>query len=140
MIAVAKMQQRRRLQAENAALREELRANLVAAQNRAINDTEEYVGRTVALNDVSLRAQVEGYLLARSFEEGDDIEAGSELFVIDPAGIVQYAVLHNLSVGRSPDEVLRVLDALQTGNGAYLTSVLVPAAPLRPLSLTRTPA
>lgn len=37
------------------------------------------------------------------------------LFLIDPDGILQYAVTHNLNVGRSPDEVLRVLDALQTG-------------------------
>ena len=37
------------------------------------------------------------------------------LYIIDPAGILQYAVVHNLNVGRSPDEVLRVLDALQTG-------------------------
>jgi alkyl hydroperoxide reductase subunit AhpC/predicted Ser/Thr protein kinase len=37
------------------------------------------------------------------------------LFIIDPQGLLQYAVVHNLSVGRSPDEVLRVLDALQTG-------------------------
>lgn len=37
------------------------------------------------------------------------------LFLIDPDGILQYAVIHNLNVGRSPDEVLRVLDALQTG-------------------------
>jgi len=36
------------------------------------------------------------------------------LFIIDPDGILQYAVVHNLNVGRSPDEVLRVLDALQT--------------------------
>ncbi len=36
------------------------------------------------------------------------------LFIIDPDGVVQYAVVHNLSVGRSPDEVLRVLKALQT--------------------------
>lgn len=37
------------------------------------------------------------------------------LFIIDPAGLLQYAVVHNLNVGRSPEEVLRVLDALQTG-------------------------
>lgn len=37
------------------------------------------------------------------------------LFLIDPEGILQYSVIHNLSVGRSPDEVLRVIDALQTG-------------------------
>jgi len=37
------------------------------------------------------------------------------LFLIDPAGVLQYGVVHNLSVGRSVDEVIRVLDALQSG-------------------------
>ena len=37
------------------------------------------------------------------------------LFIIDPNGVLQYQVVHNLSVGRSAAEVLRVLDALATG-------------------------
>ncbi len=37
------------------------------------------------------------------------------MFLIDPEGVLQYAAVHNLSVGRTPDEVLRVLDALRTG-------------------------
>lgn len=37
------------------------------------------------------------------------------LFIIDPEGILQYAVVHNLNIGRSVDETLRVLEALQTG-------------------------
>lgn len=37
------------------------------------------------------------------------------LFIIDPDGVVQYDVVHSLDVGRSVDEVLRVLQALQTG-------------------------
>lgn len=37
------------------------------------------------------------------------------LFLIDPSGVVQYGAVHNLAVGRSVDETLRVLDALQTG-------------------------
>lgn len=52
---------------------------------REVSKTTEYVGRTVAVNDVSIRAQVEGYLLERRFAEGEDIEQGSELFLIDPA-------------------------------------------------------
>ncbi len=36
------------------------------------------------------------------------------LFIIDPKGVVQYQVVHNLSVGRSVDETLRVLEGLQT--------------------------
>jgi peroxiredoxin (alkyl hydroperoxide reductase subunit C) len=35
-------------------------------------------------------------------------------FIVDPEGIIRYAAVNDLSVGRSPDEVLRVLDALQT--------------------------
>lgn len=37
------------------------------------------------------------------------------LFIIDPDGILQYAVINNLNIGRSTDETLRVLQALQTG-------------------------
>ena len=37
------------------------------------------------------------------------------LFVVDPDGIVQYSATHNLNVGRSVDETLRVLEALQSG-------------------------
>ena len=37
------------------------------------------------------------------------------LFVIDPNGVVQYQLVHNLNVGRRTEEVLRVLTALQTG-------------------------
>ena len=35
------------------------------------------------------------------------------LFVIDPKGILQYQVVHNLNFGRSVDEVLRVIQAIQ---------------------------
>jgi len=35
-------------------------------------------------------------------------------FIIDPEGIIRFVYVTDLSVGRSPKEVLRVLDALQT--------------------------
>ena len=37
------------------------------------------------------------------------------LFLIDPNGVLQYQVVHNLTVGRSVEEILRVLDGLQMG-------------------------
>ncbi|HEX8719257.1 MAG TPA: peroxiredoxin [Pyrinomonadaceae bacterium] len=37
------------------------------------------------------------------------------LFVVDPEGTLRYAVIHDLNVGRSADETLRVIQALQTG-------------------------
>lgn len=44
-------------------------------------------------------------------------EAGVPLratFIVDPEGIIRYVQANDLSVGRNPKEVLRVLDALQT--------------------------
>lgn len=35
-------------------------------------------------------------------------------FIVDPDGIVRFSMVTDLSVGRNPKEVLRVLDALQT--------------------------
>jgi alkyl hydroperoxide reductase subunit AhpC len=37
------------------------------------------------------------------------------LFLIDPEGVLQYQLVHNMSVGRRAEDVLRVLAALQTG-------------------------
>ncbi len=37
------------------------------------------------------------------------------LYIINPEGILQYAVVHDLNIGRSVDETLRVLQGLQTG-------------------------
>jgi peroxiredoxin 2/4 len=45
-------------------------------------------------------------------KEGVSLRA---LYIIDPDGVLQYQVVHNLDVGRNIDEVLRVLQALQTG-------------------------
>jgi len=36
-------------------------------------------------------------------------------FIVDPEGLIRFASAHDLDVGRSVDEVLRTLDALQTG-------------------------
>jgi len=36
-------------------------------------------------------------------------------FIVDPEGVMRFATVNDLSVGRNVDEILRVLDALQTG-------------------------
>jgi peroxiredoxin (alkyl hydroperoxide reductase subunit C) len=46
-----------------------------------------------------------------------DSEAGvaqRATFIVDPEGVIRFIYVTDLSVGRSPAEVLRVLDALQT--------------------------
>jgi alkyl hydroperoxide reductase subunit AhpC/predicted Ser/Thr protein kinase len=62
------------------------------------------------------------------------------LFIIDPNGVLQYQVVHNLSVGRRSEEVLRVLDGLQTGglcpeNWSRDEPTLDPSATLGPNSV-----
>lgn len=44
-------------------------------------------------------------------------EAGVALratFIVDPDNVIQHVSVNNLNVGRSPDEILRILDGLQT--------------------------
>ena len=36
-------------------------------------------------------------------------------FIVDPDNVIRFVSVNDLSVGRNPNEVLRVLDALQTG-------------------------
>jgi lipoyl-dependent peroxiredoxin subunit C len=36
-------------------------------------------------------------------------------FIVDPDNVIQHVTVNNLDVGRSPEETLRVLDSLQTG-------------------------
>lgn len=55
--------------------------------------------------------------IARSYGvliEGQGI-ALRGLFIIDPDGVLQYSTVTNLNVGRSVEETLRVLQALQSG-------------------------
>ena len=44
-------------------------------------------------------------------EEGVCLRA---TFIVDPEGVIRFVSVNDLSVGRNPQEVLRVLDALQT--------------------------
>jgi alkyl hydroperoxide reductase subunit AhpC/tRNA A-37 threonylcarbamoyl transferase component Bud32 len=53
------------------------------------------------------------------------------LFIIDPNGVLQYQAVHNLSVGRRSDDILRILSALETG-GMCPEDWSVGSAPLDP--------
>lgn len=63
-------------------------APLVAVQPVTVIDYQQgkqFVGRTEAIEDVAITAQVSGYLKARSFNEGEVVEKGQVLFEIEPA-------------------------------------------------------
>ncbi len=44
----------------------------------------------------------------------DEGVAQRATFIVDPKGVVRFTMVTDLNVGRNPNEVLRVLDALQT--------------------------
>ncbi|MBC7962672.1 MAG: peroxiredoxin [Steroidobacteraceae bacterium] len=53
---------------------------------------------------------------ARAYGILDEAQSSARrgLFIIDPGGVVQYVLIHSDKVGRSVEETLRVLKALQT--------------------------
>ena len=55
--------------------------------------------------------------VSRAYDVLDENDGSSQrgLFIIDPEGIVRYALISAGSVGRSVKETLRVLEALQSG-------------------------
>ena len=52
---------------------------------QSVAPSQEFVGRVEAVNTVDLRARVDGFLEARTFEEGRPVAEGQELFLIEPA-------------------------------------------------------
>lgn len=49
-----------------------------------VTETEEFTGRTMAVNTVEVRARVTGYLDKVMFEDGADVKAGDVLAEVDP--------------------------------------------------------
>jgi alkyl hydroperoxide reductase subunit AhpC len=59
-----------------------------------------------------------GGAIARAYGAWLEVDgvAGRATFAVDPAGVIQYAAIHSRRVGRSISELVRVLEALQTGD------------------------
>ena len=51
---------------------------------REVADFADYTGRTDAVQSVSIRARVTGFLMKMPFEEGAEVQEGDLLFEIDP--------------------------------------------------------
>ena len=80
---------------------------------QSIKETSEFIGRTTAVNDVQIRARVQGYLLQRNFREGDDIAINDVLFVIDPEPYEAAAAAARGDVELANAEVVRATDDLK---------------------------
>jgi membrane fusion protein (multidrug efflux system) len=76
-----------------------------------VNRTFEFVGRIKAVNQVDLRARVEGFLEKIQFREGQDVKAGDLLYQIEK---VQYqAVVDQAKANLASAQALVVNDQLQ---------------------------
>jgi RND family efflux transporter MFP subunit len=58
---------------------------VATARVGTVPDRREYVGNVRAMNEVEIRARVRGYLLERTFTEGQRVAPGDVLFRIDPS-------------------------------------------------------
>jgi membrane fusion protein (multidrug efflux system) len=58
---------------------------VATARVGSVPDRREYVGNVRAVNAVDVRARVRGYLTERRFVEGNFVQQGDVLFVIDPS-------------------------------------------------------
>jgi peroxiredoxin (alkyl hydroperoxide reductase subunit C) len=92
-------------------------AEILAASTDSYWSHRAWLGSSDALSEVEYPVLADtAHELAAAF--GVLLEDGSAqrgTFVIDPDGIVRHATVSDLSVGRSAEETLRVLYALQTG-------------------------
>ncbi|MDV7103786.1 efflux RND transporter periplasmic adaptor subunit [Vibrio sp. TH_r3] len=76
-------------------------APLVSAENVKVisyHRNQDYVGRINAVEDVTITAQVSGYLRSRHFVEGQMVEQGQLLFEIEPSSYQAQVASANASV------------------------------------------
>ena len=67
---------------------------------------------TVCDDDGICRGNLRDQLCVRDQSAGVALRA---TYIVDPTNTLQHVSINNLDVGRNPEEVLRILDALQTG-------------------------
>ena len=72
-----------------------------AVTAKDVADQTDFVGRTEASQRVDVRARVNGTLLKRPFEEGQEVEEGAVLFEIDPAEFEANLLAANAQVAKA---------------------------------------
>jgi len=94
---------------------------LVAASTQDVDSKKAWVDGGLGELSIPLAADVGGKV---ADDYGILLDFGLSLratFIIDDEGILRWQCVHDLPIGRSSDEIVRVLDALQTG-GACLVN------------------
>jgi membrane fusion protein (multidrug efflux system) len=75
--------------------------SVVEVAPRDVTPSAQFLGRVVAIDKVELRARVQGFLEQRLFTEGDDVEAGDLLFVIEQPPFQARVAQANAEVART---------------------------------------
>ncbi len=91
------------------------------ATTQLVEEVSEFIGRTEAINDVKLRARVQGYLLERNFIEGENVEVGDILFKIESDTYEAEVAAAQGEVERAEAEVARTEDDLKRFEKLYKT-------------------
>lgn len=94
------------------------------ASIQSIKETADFIARTEAVNDVNIRSRVQGYLLERRFIEGDDVDIGEVLFVIDPETYTAAVAQGNATVEKMKSEVARTGSDLEKYEKLYKTKTI----------------
>lgn len=81
----------------------------------------ETTGTTVAEQEITLRARVQGFLQEQNFREGQDVEAGQLLFVIDEA---PFQARVDMAQGRRDEAAAALEQARNSKNVAIATAQL----------------
>lgn len=80
---------------------------VVKVEEREITPAVTFTGRIEAKDKVDLRARVEGFLEKRLFEEGQDVNAGDLLFVIEKAPYQAEIENVDATIARAPYCLIR---------------------------------
>ena len=94
------------------------------ASIQSVKITSEFIARTEAVNDVDIRSRVQGYLLERRFIEGEDVEIGDVLFVIDPETYEAAVAQQKATVEKAKSEAVRTCSDLDKYEKLYKTKTI----------------
>lgn len=91
-------------------------AEILAASTDSVHSHRAWFEKDLSEVEFPVLADT-NHSLSRAYEvlNEDNGEAERGTFIIDPKGMLRYVVISDSNVGRSVDETLRVLKALQTG-------------------------
>ena len=93
-------------------------------ESAALNPPYEYIGRVEPIQDVELRAQIEGNVLGVHFKEGSLVKEGDLLFTIDPEQYEARVAVRRAEVGQAEaalDRAERYLKRLESSDVRAIT-------------------